>query len=158
MRTIKYPFAFLTGALLTATFLTLRGQPVTTYASPTGTGVACTLASPCSLQTALSAPGGQVYLRAGNYVGHFSSPAPGPVTISSYPGERATLQHDGTNNNLLEVTGSKQTWRDLEFTGRAPAVNPPRALLSITGDGHKVLAARSTTGTSAFSLARARRT
>lgn len=108
------------------------------YASPSGAGTACSLAVPCGLQTALSTPAGTIYLRAGTYRGKFTSTGIG-VTICPYPGEAAVLQHDGTAGNLLTISGSTQTWTGLEITGRAPATNPPWALMTVTGDGHRIV-------------------
>lgn len=114
---------------------------VTLYALPTGSGGACTEAVPCGLQAALSTtygPGTVIQLRGGVYRGRFTSAGTGPVTITNYPGETAQLVHDGGAGNLLTISGSQQTWLGLDFSGRAPAVNPPNALLSITGDGHSI--------------------
>lgn len=133
----------LTGLLVCASAPTTTTGPVTLWASPVGSGGSCSLAVPCGLQAALSTsypPGSTIYLRAGVYRGHYASPGIGPVTITNYPGETAQLVHDGGAGNLLTISGSQQSWISLDFSGRAPAVNPPWALLTVSGDGHRFLA------------------
>ena len=68
------------------------------YVSPAGSGMACSLASPCSLSQGLSQsqPGDEILLRGGVYYQGDLSPsrsgAPGaPIVIRGYPGETAVL-------------------------------------------------------------------
>ncbi len=71
--------------------------PTSTYiVSATGSGTACTVGAPCTLDTALNAaqPGASIQLRDGTYyVGGLSTPRSGsaaaPIVIRSYAGERA---------------------------------------------------------------------
>lgn len=119
---------------------------VSLYASPTGSGAACSLVVPCSLATGLTtvSAGGTLNLRAGTYSGHFTSPAAGPVTIAPYQNERAIIDHDGTGNSTLTVTGSKQTWTGIEITNSRKATTPllsaPVALISNQGSDNVFVA------------------
>ena len=68
------------------------------YVSPTGSGIACSLAAPCALSDGLSQaqPGDEVVLRGGVYYeGEFSMPRSGtagaPIVVRSYAGETAVL-------------------------------------------------------------------
>jgi parallel beta-helix repeat protein len=65
------------------------------YASTAGSGSTCSLASPCSLRTALAnqanmAPGDTLYVRGGTYTGRFISTLDGG-TVRPYPGEVAKI-------------------------------------------------------------------
>jgi hypothetical protein len=72
------------------------------YASPTGTGFACSLAVPCSLQTGLGqtvlTSSDTLYLRGGTYSGKFRSKL-NAGTVRSYPGEWAII--DGLLHTTL---------------------------------------------------------
>jgi hypothetical protein len=68
------------------------------YVSPTGSGTACSLATPCALSDGLSQaqPGDEVVLRDGVYYeGEFSMPRSGtagaPIVVRSHAGETAVL-------------------------------------------------------------------
>ncbi len=68
------------------------------YVSPTGGGIVCSLASPCSLAEGLSLvqPGQEVVLRGGSYYqGEFDMPRSGspgaPIVVRGYTGENAIL-------------------------------------------------------------------
>lgn len=116
--------------LLIAVALLLFAWPVqaTTYiASPTGSGTTCSLASPCSLSTALAKPltsDDIIYLRksAGtSYKGKFEVRASGasghPITIRTYPadldwgtpGSWATLDGYLTTTLSAAITTTSQT-------------------------------------------------
>jgi hypothetical protein len=78
--------------------ISIPAPAVIHYASPTGSGSTCSLASPCTLATAVNRvkAGEAVYLRAGVYAtGEIALPRSGtmgaPITITSYPGEMAIL-------------------------------------------------------------------
>lgn len=80
------------------------------YASPTGSGTACTLASPCSVQeaTGQAAAGEAIVLRGGIYfTGEIDLPRSGslgaPIILSSYPGEMAIF--DGGDPAAFTWTG-----------------------------------------------------
>lgn len=88
------------------------------YVSPSGTSGGDGSASrPWNLQTALSGasgriqPGDTVWLRGGTYVGSFTSSLRGtaaaPIVVRQYPGERATIDRNGTSGEPLVVDG---TW------------------------------------------------
>ena len=111
-------------ATATVTVATGGTQPAY-YASPSGTGTACTLASPCSLTTGVQKlrAGDTLFLRGGTYnqtVAVSASGAAGSrITIAGYAGETAVI--DGADSIpatsyevLLGVTGSYVTIRDLE--------------------------------------------
>lgn len=77
------------------------------YASPTGGGTACTLASPCTIATAVggsspAGPGDTIYLRGGTYafpaqlVISRSGTSGNPIRLFNYPGEVPIL--DGSTN------------------------------------------------------------
>jgi len=81
----------------------------TYYASPTGSGTACSLAAACSLEEALSQaqPGEEVVLRGGTYYqGDLSTPRSGaagaPIIIRSHTGETAIL--DGADPAVFAWT------------------------------------------------------
>lgn len=90
------------------------------YASPTGTGSTCSLASPCSLQTAFSneavmGPGDTLWLRGGTYYGKYLSTLDGG-TVRSYTGEWAVIDGyvhttlaadlDASSGNFTVVDGT----------------------------------------------------
>jgi len=85
------------------------------YASPTGTGTACTLASPCGLSTAVKKPkpGETVYLRGGSYtISYFTlansgSPDSGWVTVAAYPCELPVIEGGGVgvSGSYIRVDG-----------------------------------------------------
>lgn len=73
------------------------------YASTSGSGSTCSLASPCSLRTALAnqavmGPGDTLYIRAGTYTGRYVSTLDGG-TVRPYPGE--TVKIDGHATTTL---------------------------------------------------------
>lgn len=84
----------------------------TYYASITGSGTTCSLASPCTLTYALSSSspvgaGHTLYLRGGTYLGKFQSDLTGG-TVRSYPGEWAVI--DGYFTTTLNgAINSSQT-------------------------------------------------
>jgi hypothetical protein len=83
------------------------------YASPTGTGTACSLAEPCALTTAAGKPrpGETVYLRGGTYppqgtslwfdVAVSGDPSGGWITFAAYPCELPIIDAGG-----VSITGS----------------------------------------------------
>ena len=79
------------------------------FASPAGNGNSCTLALPCSIETAIAqlSAGDVLFLRGGNYIilSHLNIIAQGnqanPIIIESYPGELAVL--DGQNETAADV-------------------------------------------------------
>ena len=88
------------------------------YVSPSGTsGGDGSAVNPWNLQTALSGAGGRiqpgdtVWLRGGTYTGSFTSTLRGtaaePIVVRQYPGERATIDRNGTSGEPLVVDG---TW------------------------------------------------
>jgi parallel beta-helix repeat protein len=90
--------AMVTGSAGTRTSLAIPTARDNFYASPTGSGSACTLAAPCALSQALglAQPGDAVVLRGGVYYqGLFSLPRSGlpgaPIMIKSYPNETAVM-------------------------------------------------------------------
>ncbi|WP_248358158.1 right-handed parallel beta-helix repeat-containing protein [Anaeromyxobacter oryzae] len=95
------------------------------YASPSGSGTNCTLASPCSLSTGIGKlrGGDTLFLRGGTYnqtvaVGT-SGTASSRITIAGYPGETAIIDGgdtlpSGSWGVLVSITGSYVTLRDLE--------------------------------------------
>ena len=101
--------ALLALALLVGLAAPARADTISYYASPTGSGTACSLASPCTLaqaQTTVRAAVAAgltrpitVYLRGGTYylaatlalTSADSGTATKPITWQSYPGERAVL-------------------------------------------------------------------
>lgn len=119
------------------------------YASPSGSGTACSLSVPCALSFAIGASGparagDTLFLRGGTFSGHFVSSLVG-VTVQSFPGELATIAGDGSANIVLIINGSSTTWIGLEITDPFKATSPtvcalcPLALVTVTGDGHILL-------------------
>lgn len=107
----------------------------TYYASPTGSGSACTLASPCSLQFAVNqaAAGETVLLRGGIYAtGEIDLPRSGaagaPIILRSYKGEEAVL--DGGDPATF-------TWTAQGGGVYHTSVNAPDPHL-ITADGQRL--------------------
>ena len=97
-------------------------QAATRYASPTGSGSTCSLASPCSLATAQSqaVAGDTVSLRGGTYSGALSwgsrSGTNGnPIIYAGYPGETVTVQMqialntDATNSSITDLIFQSMT-------------------------------------------------
>lgn len=98
------------------------------YASPTGTGSTCSLASPCALQTAFSneatmGPGDTLWLRGGTYSGKFLSTLDGG-TVRSYTGEWAVI--DGYVHSTLAA--------DLDATSSSFTLVDGTGFLSIASD------------------------
>ena len=104
------------------------------YVSPTGTTSTAagtgSLSTPWSLQTALSQPsvvhaGDTIWLRGGRYAGPFVSRLQGgpgnPVTLRQRPGERATLDGNGTPNTTLEILGGWAVYWGFEVTNSDPS-------------------------------------
>ena len=95
------------------------GPGTTWYASPSGSGSSCTMASPCSLATAAGkpAPGDIVCLRGGTYTqGPFvtvSGTAAKWISFVAYPGELPIL--DSTTG--VNVTGSFVSFNGLVSEG-----------------------------------------
>ncbi len=90
--------AVVTGSAATRAEIAVPAPTHSYYVSPTGSGTACSLASPCALTTALSQaqPGQEVVLRGGVYYqGEMSVPRSGttgaPIVIRSHTGETAIL-------------------------------------------------------------------
>jgi hypothetical protein len=88
----------LTGSGSTRAEIAIPPASHTYYASPSGSGTACSLAAPCSLEEGLNQaqPGEEVALRGGTYYqGDLSLPRSGatgaPIVIRSYAGETAIL-------------------------------------------------------------------
>ncbi|MCC7124233.1 MAG: hypothetical protein IT178_05255 [Acidobacteria bacterium] len=103
----------------------------TVYASSNGTAEAAgTAAQPLDLATALSSHGpargcDTILLRGGTYRGAFTSTVQGsdgaPVLIRQAPGERVTLDGDGSNEAVLQVRGNWVWVMDIEVTNSHPS-------------------------------------
>jgi hypothetical protein len=95
------------------------GSGQTYYASPDGTGTDCSLASPCSLDTAAAKPkpGDIICMRGGTYASALSVPSSvsgtdsGWVTFAAYPGELPII------NGGVKVFGSSTS--HIRFDGIA---------------------------------------
>jgi parallel beta-helix repeat protein len=114
----------------TRTEITLPTPSKTYYVTPTGSGTTCSLASPCTLSSAINqAQAGQaIALRGGTYYqGEFTLPRSGssgsPIVLRSYPSEMAIL--DGSD--------------PATFTWTAQGGGVYRATVNV-GDPHLVLA------------------
>ncbi len=90
--------AVVTGSATTRAEIAVPAPTHSYYVSPTGSGTACSLASPCALTTGLSQaqPGQEVVLRGGVYYeGEVDLPRSGtagaPIVIRGYAGETAIL-------------------------------------------------------------------
>jgi hypothetical protein len=87
---------------------TCTGPGTTYYASPTGSGSSCTLASPCSLGTAAGKPkpGDIVCLRGGTYSSGLFATVSGTstawITFAAYPGELPII----SSSTGVNVTGT----------------------------------------------------
>ena len=89
------------------------------YAAPSGSpGGDGSWSQPLDLQSALSSsgplrPGDTLWLRAGRYLGSFTSSLAGtataPIVVRQYPGERATLDGAGSMESTLTING-RWTW------------------------------------------------
>lgn len=98
----------------------------TKFASPTGSGTACSAGSPCSLATVVGqvTPGAVVFLRGGTYnitsnlTFAASGTASNKITFESYPGESAILDGgtlaEGTQV-FIRLTGNDNVLRKLEI-------------------------------------------
>lgn len=94
------------------------------YASPSGSGTACSAGVPCSLAYGLSSPspangpGKTLFLLNGTYTGAFTSELAGnasvQVIIRNYPGGQATIDSAGSSSNPLLVKGSYATFWGFE--------------------------------------------
>jgi parallel beta-helix repeat protein len=87
-----------TGSNATRAEISIPPATHTYYVTPSGTGTACSLASPCALATAISQAqaGEAVVLRSGVYYqGEITLPRSGtgaaPIVLRSHPGEMAVL-------------------------------------------------------------------
>lgn len=88
------------------------------YIAPYGSRSACTIDTPCTLQSVITAgsvlPGETVYLLPGMYKGDYRALVSGtqaqPITFRSVPGTKVII--DGS----LRIDGSDTTWRGLEIT------------------------------------------
>ena len=97
----------------------------TRFASPSGSGSACSIGSPCTLSTAISGAraGDVVFLRAGTYALHdafrvrASGTASEPITIESYPGERAVIDGGYRANTRFSILSDHIVVRNLDVTG-----------------------------------------
>ncbi|HEV8400740.1 MAG TPA: Ig-like domain-containing protein [Gemmatimonadales bacterium] len=96
------------------------------YAAPTGTsGGDGSVARPWDLATALRGGGGKIrpgdtlWLRGGSYLGAYSSTLAGtaaaPIVVRQYPGERATIDVNGSLNDGLYVSGTYATYWGFEI-------------------------------------------
>ena len=69
-------------------------------------------------------PGDTIWLRGGIYPGSFTSILTGteeaPITVRSYPGERAVLDGASGSTNVLTVMGAWTTFRGVEVTNSKP--------------------------------------
>ncbi len=92
------------GTASTRSEITLPTPGKTYYVTPGGSGITCSLASPCALSYAINqAQAGQAIVLRGNsgvyYQGEFTLPRSGssgaPIVLRSYPGEMAIL--DGSD-------------------------------------------------------------
>jgi hypothetical protein len=110
------------------------------YASPIGGGTACTVATPCTLNTGLSKliAGDSLYLRSGSYTGGAvtfatNGSSSSRITISGYPGETAIIDGqntypDGCYDFLVNISGDYVTIQNLQIK------NSYGAGLTLTGD------------------------
>ena len=109
------------------------------YAAPTGRSDGSGTADhPWDLATALRGGGGQVqpgdtvWLRGGTYSGMWVSTLTGtpsaPIVVRQYPGERATLDGRGTDNDMFVVRGAWALYWGFELTNSDPRrVSPDRS-------------------------------
>ena len=111
----------LEGAGTTRSSISFPAPGHTYYASPAGSGIDCTLASPCTLEEAVNQAGAgeAVHLRGGVYAtGEIDLPRSGaagaPITISSYPGEMAII--DGGDPAAFTWASHAFTWASHAFT------------------------------------------
>ena len=137
----------LTGPLVAPTAPPAPGREV--FAAPGGLPTnPGTREAPDDLATALSSntpasPGDVIWLRAGLYVGNFTSALKGtavaPYQVRQYPGERATLAAAALDTPALAVDGSWTWFRDFEITlappGRRTPPDPPEAIDLRTSGG-----------------------
>lgn len=103
----------------------------TRYASPNGTGTACTAAAPCDIVTAVNdATGGSVLLEPGSY---WSSPGEPLATslvdngnqlvIHGVPGKPLPLVHSSAGNDAFNFTGNSTLSRAaVDYSGFAAAI------------------------------------
>ncbi|MCU1490529.1 MAG: right-handed parallel beta-helix repeat-containing protein, partial [Acidimicrobiaceae bacterium] len=130
--------ALLAGIAATVWVAPVSGAlPVGTYyASPSGSGSACSSSSPCSLSTALAQAGsgedgsgqvlysgGTVLAAAGTYPAGLALDATaGPVTVQG-SASASTIAGGGLTGPLLSITGTEPVTLDaLSFTGGAAGV------------------------------------
>ena len=96
------------------------------YAAPSGSsGGDGSLARPWDLTTALAGgngrvqPGDTIWLRGGTYRGAFTSTLTGtaaaPIVVRQYPGERATIDVNGSTRSALYVPGAYGIYWDFEI-------------------------------------------
>src|SRR5262245_60788336 len=109
--------------VLVGLFMAMPAWSATRYASPTGSGSACTIINtPCSLATAVSQAnaGDLIYLRGGTYTitvdfASRSGTNGNPITYSGYPNETAILRWslgfnaEGLGANIHDITLSNLT-------------------------------------------------
>jgi hypothetical protein len=130
-------------------FSASAAQATDYYISPSGSGSACTIGSPCSLAAALggSSPAGAgdtIYARGGTYdlssqvnIGKNGS-TPNYIKLFNYPGE--TPVFDGANNSSTAgyaiIRGSDASWwyfKGLEFK------NSPGSGIRFSGSSHDII-------------------
>ena len=141
---------FFVCALLFAAF---HAQATDFYVSPSGrsngTG---SLSNPWDLKTALSQPssvrpGDTIWLRGGTYHGSFISYLTGaagaPITVRQYPGERATIDGQGSTDNTLVILNPWTTIWGFEVMNsdpNRPAIQNSRVTgIEILGSNVKVI-------------------
>jgi hypothetical protein len=100
------------------------------YVAPDGApGNSGAIEAPLDLATALSRtsparPGDTIWLRGGTYYGTFTSylqgTASAPIVVRQYPGERATLDGNGSSKVVLTVHGSWTIYWGFEVTNSHP--------------------------------------
>lgn len=107
---------------------TFKASPLTSgklFVSPTGTGTTCSIATPCSIWSAIgkAEAGNVVFLRGGTYIVSKNinfyniGKAGAPITYESYPGEYAVFNgqtHPKGTNIAINVSGKFISLRNFE--------------------------------------------
>lgn len=129
----RSPTALLVVLCLAACTVLLSGQETRReyHVSPSGlSNQAGTPGAPLDLATALSSrsparPGDTIWLHQGTYRGSFISDLAGtaaaPIVVRQYPGERATLDSNGSTVDALTARGGYVWFWGFEIMSSAPA-------------------------------------
>lgn len=116
------------GAVLAAAAITPAAASAATqrYASPSGSGTACSSATPCAISQAITAAslGDQVIVKPGNYPLTTTLQTPTQVTVRGVAGQpRPRLQFGGAAQFGLRLTGgSTLRYVEVDQSGSAPAL------------------------------------